>query len=99
MMHVGCINEIQGKNWILGCLKYLIMFENMQYYSVYLQSTYKTISVSVCCGTLINKMVVSDETSLISSEVECMGLKYTKIDRSICAMLNYMHQEFSHLFT
>ena len=25
-MNVGCINEIKGKNWILGCLKYIIMF-------------------------------------------------------------------------
>ena len=25
-MHEGCINEIRGKNWILGCLKYTIMF-------------------------------------------------------------------------
>ena len=32
------------------------------------------IAASVCCATLIKKMAVSDETSLISSEVECMGL-------------------------
>ena len=34
----------------------------------------KKVAESVCCGTLINKMAVSDETSLISSEVECMRL-------------------------
>ena len=63
-MHVGCsINEIKGKNWILGCLKYIIMFVNMQYYFAYLESADKTIAVLVCCGTLINKMAVSNETS------------------------------------
>ena len=36
IVHVGCINEIKGKNWILGCLKYIIMFLNMQYYFAYL---------------------------------------------------------------
>ena len=73
-MHVGCINEIKGKNLILGSLEYIIMFVNMQYYFAYLKSANKKIAVSVCCGTLINKMAVSDETSLIFSEVECMGL-------------------------
>ena len=38
IMNVGCINENKGKNWILGCVKYIIMFVNMQYmyYFVYL---------------------------------------------------------------
>ena len=36
IVHVGCINKIKGKNWILGCLKYKIMFLNMQYYFAYL---------------------------------------------------------------
>ena len=36
IVHVGCINEIKGKNWILWCLKYIIMFLNMQYYFAYL---------------------------------------------------------------
>ena len=31
-MHVGCVNENKGKNWILGYLKYIILFVNMQYY-------------------------------------------------------------------
>ena len=35
-IHVGCINENNGKNGILGCLKYIIMFVNMQYYFAYL---------------------------------------------------------------
>ena len=47
---------------------------NMQYYLVYLENADITIAVSLCCGTLINKMAASDETSLISSEVEGMGL-------------------------
>ena len=29
-MHVGCINEIKGKNWIHGCLKHIIMFLNIK---------------------------------------------------------------------
>ena len=32
-MYVGCLNEIKGKNGILGCLKYIVMFINMQYMS------------------------------------------------------------------
>ena len=36
IVHAGCINEIKGKNWILGCLKYIIIFLNMQYYFAYL---------------------------------------------------------------
>ena len=35
-MHVGLINENKGKSWILECLKYIIMFVNMQYYFAYL---------------------------------------------------------------
>ena len=77
-MHAGCTDENKGKNWILGCLKYIIMFVNMQYYLKYLLSTYQEIAASVCCGTLINNMSVSDETSLISREVECMGLDRSK---------------------
>ena len=46
----------------------------MQHYFAYLQSADQKIAVSVCFGMLINKMAVSDETSLISSEVDCMGL-------------------------
>ena len=34
----GITNEIKDKNWILGCLKYIIMFVNMQYYFAYLKS-------------------------------------------------------------
>ena len=64
----------KGKNLILGCFKYIIMFVNVQYYFAYLQNADQKIAVSLCCGTLINKIAVSDETSLISSEVECMGL-------------------------
>ena len=52
------------------------MFLNMQYYFAYLYGTDITIAVSVCCGTRFNKMAASDETSLISSEVECIGLGY-----------------------
>ena len=63
-MHVGFINENKGKNWILGSLNYIIMFVNMKYYFAYLKSTYQ--------------MTVSDETSLISSEVECMGLSLAR---------------------
>ena len=36
IMHVGCINENKGKDWILGCLKYRIMFVNIQYNFAYL---------------------------------------------------------------
>ena len=64
----------QGKNGIFWYLKYIIMFANMQYYFAYLSSTDQKIAVSLWCGTLINKMAVSDETSLISRQVECMGL-------------------------
>ena len=35
-MHMGCMNEIKGKNWIPECLKYIIMFVNIQYYFAYL---------------------------------------------------------------
>ena len=65
-MHVDFINENKGKNWIFGCLKYIIMFLNMICYFAYLKSTYQMIAASVCCGTLINNMSVSLETSLIS---------------------------------
>ena len=30
-MHVGCINENNDQNLILGYLKYMILFVNMQY--------------------------------------------------------------------
>ena len=36
IVHVGCINENNGKNLILGYLKYMIMFVNMQYDFAYL---------------------------------------------------------------
>ena len=71
--HVGCINENKGKNWILGSLKYIIMFVKLQYYFAYRLSADQKIAVSVCVGTLINKMVVSNEIFLNSSEVECIG--------------------------
>ena len=83
-MHVGCLNENKGKNWILGCLKYIIMFVNMQFSFAYLKSTYQKLAASVCCGTLINNMSVSDETSLISSEVECMGLLHDVYAIDVC---------------
>ena len=35
-MQVGRINENKGKDGILGCLKYIIMFGNMQYFFTYL---------------------------------------------------------------
>ena len=56
----------------------------MQYYFAYLISADQNIAVSVWCGTrnTINKMAVSDETSLISSEVECMGLAIGQCDFS-----------------
>ena len=50
------------------------MFVSMTYDFQYLLSTYRQIAASVCYGTLINNMSVSDKTSLISSKVECMGL-------------------------
>ena len=31
-MHGGRINDVNGKNWILGCLKCTIMFVDMQCY-------------------------------------------------------------------
>ena len=31
IVHLGCINEIKGNNGNLGCLKYIIMFLNIQY--------------------------------------------------------------------
>ena len=74
IVHVGCINENNGQNWILWYLKDIIMFINMQYDFAYLKCTCRQIAASVCCGMLINNMSVSDETSLLSSEVECMGL-------------------------
>ena len=70
-MHVGCINENTGQNWIVGYLNYMIMFVNMYDFG-YLTRTFRQIAASVCCDTLINKMSVSDENSLVSSE--CMGL-------------------------
>ena len=36
IVHVGCINENNGQNWILGYLKYMIMYVNMQYEFAYL---------------------------------------------------------------
>ena len=36
IVHVGCINESDGQNRILGYLKYMIMFVNMHYNSAYL---------------------------------------------------------------
>ena len=36
VMHMGCMNGIKGKNWIPECLKYIIMFVNIQYYFEYL---------------------------------------------------------------
>ena len=45
-MHLGCINENKGKNWIRECLKYIIMFVNMQYHLAYLESTDQKIAVS-----------------------------------------------------
>ena len=50
------------------------MFVNVQYYFAYLKSADQKIAVSLCCSMLINKMAVYDESSLISSEVECIGL-------------------------
>ena len=55
-MYVGYINENKGKNWILGCLKYITIFVNMQYYFAYLYSVDHKIAVSACFGTDINKM-------------------------------------------
>ena len=65
---------MKGKNAIPGCFKYIIMFVIMQYYFAYSLKRDQKVHISVCCGTLINKTAVSDETSLISSEVEYMWL-------------------------
>ena len=74
------------------------MFVNMQYYFAYLLSTYREIAASVCCGSLINNMSVSDETSLISSEVECMGLGYNMLFLSKTKM-NFENSEFWHTWS
>ena len=86
IVHVGCINENNGQNWILGYLKYIILFVNRQYDFAYLQSTNPKIAASVCCGTLINN--ISNNTQCPSIPRERSGYTYPMVRRTNMADAN-----------
>ena len=62
MIFMGCRCNNKGKNLIVECLKYLIMFSNQKKYGADLNNDDVKFSAPMSCGSLIDKMVATDET-------------------------------------